>query len=452
VTSVGTEGTRTAGRTGRHGWVRRFLAHVKTPLYGNAYALILSNASISGLGLVFWILSARLYTAEAVGIGSGLLSAMFFISGVAQLNLRSALNRFVPVAGRQTGRLVATAYAVTIPISFLLALAVGTAVSITGIGGAPMAAIGSDVVMILLFAVGTAAWSIYNMQDGVLTGLRRASIVPIENTSYALAKLAFVIVFAGTLPTEGVFLSWSVPVIGAAALVTILLFGRLIPQHERRTGPTTSALDTHRIVRFVAGDFTGALLVMLYISLLPVLVIAQVGPTAGAHFYIVWIIATSLNLIPLSLAISHTVEAAMAEDQLIIRSREVLVLMVRLLLPVTAIVVTAAGPILTIFGPGYAEAGAPLLQLLALGVLPYGITVLYFSFARVTTRVRGIVVTQAYLAIVILVATQLLLPSMGIAAVGVGWLLGQGSAAMLLLLGGLRPVIGHPPPSVVGPS
>lgn len=34
----------------------RLLSHIRVPLYRNAYAMILSSVSTSGLGIVFWIL------------------------------------------------------------------------------------------------------------------------------------------------------------------------------------------------------------------------------------------------------------------------------------------------------------------------------------------------------------------------------------------------------------
>ena len=37
----------------------RLLAHVRLPIYRNAYALVLSSATTSGLGVVYWTLAAR---------------------------------------------------------------------------------------------------------------------------------------------------------------------------------------------------------------------------------------------------------------------------------------------------------------------------------------------------------------------------------------------------------
>jgi len=84
----------------------RVVTHFRIPLYRNGYALLVSSATTSALGLFYWILAARRYSADTVGLGSATLSAMMLLSGISQLGLNSALVRFVPlVAGlpRRTG-------------------------------------------------------------------------------------------------------------------------------------------------------------------------------------------------------------------------------------------------------------------------------------------------------------------------------------------------------------
>ena len=88
----------------------RLVDHVQTPLYGGAYALILSSGSTSVLGMVYWTLAARLYEPSSVGVNAAVISSMTFLSYLAQLNMSGALSRFVPTAGAATRRLVSSAY------------------------------------------------------------------------------------------------------------------------------------------------------------------------------------------------------------------------------------------------------------------------------------------------------------------------------------------------------
>ena len=172
-----------ASRRQLAGRIDDLVAHIRTPMYRNAYALMLSNVLTSGLGIVYWALAARLYSADAVGRNSALISSMTFLAWVSQLNLRSALNRFIPEAGERTSRLIGYAYLATLPVTVVVGIAFFAIMSATSPGSAQ-----ADLAMMPLavagFIVTTAAWSIFNMQDGVLTGLRQALVVPVENSTF----------------------------------------------------------------------------------------------------------------------------------------------------------------------------------------------------------------------------------------------------------------------------
>src|SRR5260221_11418977 len=98
-------------------FMARLMAHLRTPLYRNGYALILSSTVTSGLGVLYWVLAAHNYSTEAVGMNSAAISTMMFLAGVSQLNLTSALMRFLPGAGKATFRLVIYTYLISVVIA-----------------------------------------------------------------------------------------------------------------------------------------------------------------------------------------------------------------------------------------------------------------------------------------------------------------------------------------------
>lgn len=416
------------------------IAHLRMPLHRNAYALILSNVVTSGLGFLYWLIAARLYDARSVGVDSTLISTMVLLAGVSQLNLRSALNRFVPLAGAATARLIGFAYLATLPGAVVVPVVVLTIARVSA-PDSTLGRVGGDPVLVAIMIVAVASWSIFNMQDGVLTGLRQTLLVPVENALYAVAKIVLLVAFVTVLHDYGIFTSWVLPTLVAVVVVTSLLFRRLIPLHVARSADRAKPLAAKLVVRFAAGDYLGALFVLGYMSLLPVIVLNAAGPAAGAEFYIAWTIATSLNLVPLSMTISHTVETVYGDHDVVVQTRGVLIHMARLLVPMVAAVVVVAPWVLTIFGRNYAQGATELLRLLALGVIPYAINVLYFSMARVQARIRGIVVVQGVLAVLTLSTSLVALDRFGITGIGIGWLASQGVVALFLLAGPLRPVI-----------
>ena len=86
--------------------------HLRVPMFRSGYALVANEGVTAALGLVYWLVAARQYDARTVGINTAAISAMMFIAGVAQLNLMSALLRFVPVLGAARRRFIAVCYAV----------------------------------------------------------------------------------------------------------------------------------------------------------------------------------------------------------------------------------------------------------------------------------------------------------------------------------------------------
>jgi O-antigen/teichoic acid export membrane protein len=418
----------------------RLMAHLRTPLFRTAYALMLSNVLTSAVGLLYWLAAARLYPTATVGRDSALIATMMLLAGIAQLNQRSALNRFLPEAGRGAGGLIARAYLVTVPATVVVVVGFAATASVLRLDS-PVAGMPGDPAALAAYTLAVGTWALFNMQDGVLTGLGRALLVPVENALYALAKLALLVALVA-LPalSSPIFASWTVPAFVAVVALTLLVYRRLLPR--RPSSPVDRPdLGYRDIVRFVAGDYVGALLVLAYMSLLPVITLAVVGTEAGATFYVVWVIATSLNLLPLSLSISHTVETVSAGSDPMVEARRVLVHMARTLVPVVAAVLLLAPVILSLFGPRYAAEGTDLLRLLAVGVLPYAVNVLWFSLARVHTRVAAIAIAQGILAGAILGLSLLLLPRMGMNGVGVAWLVSQGALAAWVLAGPLRPAL-----------
>ena len=90
----------------------RLRAQLAVPLFRDGYALVLNSGLTALMGAVYWLLAAHEFSPRTVGVNSAAISMMMFLAGVAQLNLMSALLRFVPVAGASAKRLVRFCYAI----------------------------------------------------------------------------------------------------------------------------------------------------------------------------------------------------------------------------------------------------------------------------------------------------------------------------------------------------
>jgi len=429
------------------------IAHLRDPLFRNGYALAMSGVITSGLGVVYWAVAARLFSASAVGVGAALLSLVTLLANVSQLNLRSALGRFVPIAGRRAPSLVYGGYLAAAGLALVTGIAVVLLlVALPGIAGnTPLSPL-----MVWLFPLTVLLWTLFTVQDHVLVALRRTPVVPLENGVFALVKIVLLVPLAAMATADAILLSWAIPTAIGVMVVSTWILVRLVPRLGGRPSAPAgnpevrAALEAdapeadvrpRTVVRFIGGDYVGSLFAIGASSILPVLVLSVLGAATSAHFYIVSLIAAATQLVPTVLATSLLVEVASSNATFEGDGRRVLRLLFLFLAPLVLVLFVLAGPVLSIFGASYAAEGATTLRLLALAGIPYALVNLAFIRLRLDGRVRVIVIVQALLAAGTVIPTLLLLPVLGIAAIGVATLVSQSVAAVLLARSELRSIL-----------
>jgi O-antigen/teichoic acid export membrane protein len=384
------------------------------------------------LGVAFWALAAHTYSAHEVGVNAAAISAMTLVSGLCSLGLSAVLVRYLPIAGTATRKLITASYALTGALSLL----VGAAVALSSDLWSPTLSFLSDGGWVIGFALATAGTTIFILQDSVLTGLRSAQWIPMENSLYAGGKLALLIALPALLPAAGPFVAWNAPLLPAIVLISYLIYRRLIPAEQ-----SFGSLDRRTVVRMAAGNYGGNLFALAGTLYLPVLVANLTSASEAAYFYVPWLFSLSLQLVAINVMTSLTVEAALDLAALRRLARQALKHSLRLVTPLVVLAVVVAPWILLIFGQAYADAGTPLLRWLAIGALPNVIVTLGISVARIEHRGSIVVGFPAAHAIAVIGLSALLLPSLGIEAVGIAWTGSQTVLALLMLGTILRPVL-----------
>ncbi|MEU9478307.1 lipopolysaccharide biosynthesis protein [Streptomyces sp. NPDC048191] len=386
-----------------------------SPLFRNAYALMLNTGISAVLGLGFWLAAARYYSESAVGQGSAAIAAMKFLAGLTAVTLTGALARFIPVAGKRTGILIFRTYAGS---SMLVALAAGVFLLSLDSWG-PSYRFLHGTVNGLGFILAVIAWNVLTLQDGVLTGLRTATWVPVGNTVFSAVKLALLVAFAVAIPTTGVFVSWVAAIATSVVPLGWLVFRRLVPRHVKATEGRADPPTLKQVGRFLAGDYTGSLFSLAVIYLVPVIVAAQVSSAENAYFYIATTIGGTTDLLAINMGASLTVEGSHDPARLAANTRAALKRMARIMLPIAALWIIGAPWILGVFGEGYAAAATPLLRWLALGSVLRVVIETYFAVLRARSRTAGLAWLQGLLCLLVLSLTLLLLPRMGLTGAGV---------------------------------
>jgi len=124
---------------------------------------------------------------------------------------------------------------------------------------------------------------------------------------------------------------------------------------------------------------------------LPIMVVNFLGPVQNAYFYIAWMMAALLLAIPISVSQSLFAEGSHFNEKLrenVIKSVKFTFL---LLVPAVILLILVGKWLLLAFGQGYSANALHLLWILAISSLPTGITNIYMSILRVTSRIRELI-------------------------------------------------------------
>ncbi|MDQ0942971.1 lipopolysaccharide biosynthesis protein [Streptomyces sp. V1I1] len=413
-------------------------------MFRNAYALMLSTGVSAALGLGFWLVAARYYTEQAVGEGSAAIAAMRLLASITATTMIGAVVRYVPRAGRATGPLVWRAYAVSSLVVCLASATFLLTLDLWGPSYAPLGGVSAG----LLFTASCVGWALLTLQDGVLTGLRKAVWVPVGNAVFSIGKLLLLAVFATALPVLGIFVSWA-----AAIALSVLPLGWLI---FRRLIPRQATADRHRellrmrdIGRFLAGDSVGSLFSLAMINLLPVMVAVRFDAAHNGFFYIAYTVGGTMEFMAINMASSLTAHASHSPESLAGGVRGALRRMAVLLVPVVVFLVVFAPQILAPFGEDYAAHGTTVLRLLAAAALPRVVVELYIGVLRVQGRTGVLAALQGTMCALVLGSAALLLGPVGISGAGLGLLLSM-TVMAAVSAPGLRAVLSarEPRPSL----
>jgi O-antigen/teichoic acid export membrane protein len=377
---------------------------------------MLSTGGTAVLGIAFWAEAARIFRPEAVGVGSAEVSAMSLLAGFAQLNLASAFVRYLPVSGREAGRAVRFGYGLALLTAAIVGgafLLLAPARSVVGAGWATS----------LIFVVSVLLWTVFALQDGVLTGLSRTTVVPIENIGFGAAKLALLPVMVVVSARAGVFFAWTAPVVAAVGLVTLYLKRRALPDAHRDLPVRTSELPRGAELRsFLSAEYVQSVITSAAAFLLPVIIESQRGSVAEAHFYIPWLIYISfLNLLT-NVSSGLVVEMARKGTHAT-SARRALAIMAAVAVVALLVCSIVPGLVLGVFSPGYATSGAVgVLRLVGIS-MPFSVlATMLASYLWVERRIWSLAVVRFVQAAALIGGSELLLPKLGMTGVGVSLL------------------------------
>jgi O-antigen/teichoic acid export membrane protein len=352
-------------------------------LLRNAGSLAATTGMTSLFGFVFTIVAARMFTPDEVGWGNATINAMQLFGTIGMFGLGTMLIGELPKRQGDRGGLFAASLATSGIGSVILGLVFAVVVGMYFTKSLP--GVGGSLGELLLFVVGTGLTGATMVFDEGTIGMLRGGVQLWRNMALSAIKLVALPVTAVLLHTKfgvGLSLSYVIGVVGSLIPASIMLvrggsrlYHRPDWQAMRRLLPVAINHNWLNLAMATPG------------RIIPIVVTVVVGGKAGGVFYVVWMIASLLFMVPMHLG-TVLFALASASPQLVAEKlRFVLRVSLMIGLPVMAALAIGAHFMLSIYKPVYAQLGTVPLWLLIIGYIPQMPRAQFIAVSRATNRV-----------------------------------------------------------------
>jgi O-antigen/teichoic acid export membrane protein len=411
--------------------IRGLLARSKSSglIQGSAWILVGLGAQAI-LGFAFWLLGARVATSTELGQASALFTAIQFVNYASGLGLTIALARHATLQTRESDALFGWSVVATI-IASVICGAGYLAVADTSATRLVKGSFGGWA----LFCAFTAATSILLLADVRLMAARRWGWLVGRVLVASLLRLPFVELDVGMDPALWLYILMLTPpaVVGIGSIVFL-----------RRMGG--GGINFHRpqtlrpFARYSGVNWVATLASQAPQFILPLVVAQSVRPSINASFFLAWTVTSLVFLVPAAIAQVLLVEggkdAQVTEASGVPgseREREALIFSVGLAVAAWLGSLVAGPAIAAVFGSDY-DRLARLLPSLMFAGIPWAITSIRLSEARIRKDQVATVAITVTLGITILVPTLLLVPSGGTTAATTAFVVGNFAGAAVAIV------------------
>lgn len=403
-------------------------------LFRNSFFIMATTLVTSGLGYIYWTAAARVFSADAVGLASALISAVNLVSALSLLGLPSVVIDLL--SGQRSTKswsamveaamfMVAATGLVCGAGMWLLLPVLSSTLQLSGEGAA-------DVVLLVgLVAIG----NILAVLDGVFKAERASHFLFARNVAFSASKipLLFLPLLLPLLHRNSftILLSWVLATIISLVLSLVWCLRRLGYRPQLDVGSMWR--QSGLLGRRVGGNYLISIGGTMPMYLLPVIVATRLTTTDAAYFYTTWMVGGIFFMVSSSISSALFAEGSVERTSLPTQLRSSIRLVILYLAPLSAVCFFWGKAILGIFGVEYAQYGFGILLILVVSAVPDAVTNLAITVLRVRRHIYIAGALNIGMSVVTLVLAWILLPLFGINGAGWAWLIGQSCGTMAVL-------------------
>jgi O-antigen/teichoic acid export membrane protein len=391
-------------------------------LYRNSIYLILSSVIVALLGLVFWAVSAHVYSADEIGVVVTLVAVLGFLTNFSLLGLTNTFIRYLPTSDERES-LIGTAFIITsivgvvsafITVILLLVFEPAASIILRTISGAT------------LFIIFSLANIFGALIDAIFIACRRAGYTLLRNTLGSITRLIFALLFIG-YGASGLFTAILLSVF-VSVLIGLYFVSKKINLHINYTfNKEILKWSRFSLINYVSGGTA-----TLVLAVLPLIILRVLGAQDAAFYFIAYTVSTGLRFIPQGVTQSLFAEGSNKIKLLKSHTLKAIKLLTILMLPTAIFLFVMARYILLIFGEKYATGAVTCLRILIIVALLSPINYLGDAILNTTKRLKLYAATNIFSALATLVFVTLFL-GMGLDGIAYGWLLSEACVVIIYI-------------------
>ncbi|GAB2700476.1 hypothetical protein GCM10010442_17910 [Kitasatospora kifunensis] len=354
--------------------------------------LMAATVSTAGLGFLFWVAAARLFSPTQVGTATSLTNAISLIAYFSLCGLNSTLVRF-PAAPERRHAQINRAVLVVFGVGCLLGAGYLLGLPLYG---ARLLAVRADPVQAVLIVLFCALSAVNLLTDAVFIGER----IPQYNTLVdgvlqGFTKLGLPFLLTG-LGAFGL-----VAAIGGGYAVAVLASLWFL---RRRIGLRLTLLGGGTRLRehlgFSLSSYLSSLLNLVPLLVLPLIVLQRLGTAAAAYYFVAFQIANLANAVSFAVCESMFAEISADESRFVPVLRRSARLIVLLQLPAAVVLAAGSGLLLRLFGGAYPARAQSLLVVLAVGTAAVALNTVGSFALKLVRRMAPLVWSNVVYAVV----------------------------------------------------
>lgn len=397
-------------------------------LYKNSIYLMISSGVMAAFGFFFWLICARLFSAEDIGLATTIISVMGLIASISVLGLNSGLVRYLPNSKDKNNKIntcftIVALTAIIVSTIFLLGL---------GTFSPRLMFIKHNILMSFAFIFFMAIYSMSSVIESVFIAFRKAKFVLVKNTIFSVIKLGLPFVFfsLGIMGAFGIFSAYmTAAFIGFGVVFLILIYKFHYKPKFVFYDKVITKIGKYSFVLYLAGFIGG-----LSSTLMPLIITNTLHPETTAYYFMAMQIVSLLFVV--SGATNNSLFAEGSANTKGLRKNVLKSIWIISVLLIPAILLTFLFGhfILGAFGEEYSAQGLKFLKLMALSSILVSVNSIFGSVFKVKKRVFGIIIASAISAATILGLSFVFMKSYGLIGIAYAYIIGQAVTSIIYFI------------------